>query len=72
MVFDKTGTLTHGRPEVMKVFLLVREKVFSSRLFMSVLGLAEGRSEHPLGEAITRFANQVSYTDIVFLQQVER
>ncbi|CAI8046627.1 Copper-transporting ATPase 1 [Geodia barretti] len=58
MVFDKTGTLTYGQPEVVRVILLLKEKVFTSRLFMAVLGLAEGRSEHPLGEAITRFASR--------------
>ena len=61
MVFDKTGTLTYGQPEVVRVILLLKEKVFTSRLFMAILGLAEGRSEHPLGEAITRFASRVSY-----------
>lgn len=60
MVFDKTGTLTHGQPEVVRVILLVKEELFSSHLFLSVLGLAESRSEHPLGESITRFATNVS------------
>ena len=61
IVFDKTGTLTHGEPEVVNVILLVKEAVCSSRLFSAVLGLAESRSEHPLGEAITRFATRVSF-----------
>ena len=60
VVFDKTGTLTYGKPEVVNVLLLVKEAVCSSRLFSAVLGLAESRSEHPLGEAITRFATRVS------------
>jgi Cu+-exporting ATPase len=58
MVFDKTGTLTYGRPEVIRVILVVGEAVCPSRLFTAALGLAESRSEHPLGVAITQFANK--------------
>ena len=60
MVFDKTGTLTYGEPEVVRVIFLVKEDLFSARLFTAALGLAESRSEHPLGEAIVHFASEVS------------
>jgi Cu+-exporting ATPase len=56
MVFDKTGTLTYGEPEVVRVIFLVKEDLFPARLFTAALGLAESRSEHPLGEAIVHFA----------------
>ena len=60
MVFDKTGTLTYGEPEVVRVIFLVKEDLFPARLFTAALGLAESRSEHPLGEAIVHFASEVS------------
>ena len=59
-MFDKTGTLTNGAPEVVSMILLVKEAVCSSHLLTAVLGLAESHSEHPLGEAISRFAVTVS------------
>ena len=62
VVFDKTGTLTHGRPEVVRILLLVKESVCPTRLFTTLLGLAESRSEHPLGIAIAEFARNVSLT----------
>ena len=58
-MFDKTGTLTLGRPSVIQALLFVGKSVCSTGLFVSVLGLAEGHSEHPLGLAISEFAAQV-------------
>ena len=60
VVFDKTGTLTYGRPEVVRVILFVKEAVCPARLFSAIMGLAESRSEHPLGVAISEFARNVS------------
>ena len=60
IVFDKTGTLTYGRPEVVRVILFVKEAVCPTALFTAIMGLAESRSEHPLGIAVADFARNVS------------
>ena len=54
IVFDKTGTLTKGKPEVTDIisFGLSEEKV------LLYAGIAEKRSEHPLGEAIVKKAQE--------------
>ena len=59
VVFDKTGTLTHGRPTVVQAIIFVSKAVCPTHLFTAILGLAESRSEHPLGVAIAEFATQV-------------
>ena len=53
VVFDKTGTITYGKPEVtdiIKLGNLTEDEIL--RLSASV----ERNSEHPLGEAIVRYA----------------
>ena len=59
-MFDKTGTLTHGRPEVARIILFVKEAVCPTRLFNAIIGLAESRSQHPLGLSIVEFVRNVS------------
>ena len=67
VVFDKTGTLTHGRPEVVRIILLVKEAMCPTRLFNAIIGLAESRSEHPLAVAIAEFVRNVSlYVSCLF------
>jgi len=66
IVFDKTGTLTKGEPSVTDVVAGYKWKLESSRLSMFDLqqpetvlrlaAIAEKNSEHPLGEAIVRGA----------------
>ena len=60
MIFDKTGTLTHGKPEVSRVILYTNHSTCSFKRFLSIVGLVESNSEHPLGQAITSFAKQVN------------
>jgi heavy metal translocating P-type ATPase len=54
IVFDKTGTLTYGRPTVTDV------EVFnaSSVEVLTLAATVESQSEHPLGQAITFFAQR--------------
>ena len=61
IVFDKTGTLTRGEPSVTDV--LVGESDTSTVLRLAAV--AEKNSEHPLGEAIVRGAEErgLSLTD---------
>ena len=56
IAFDKTGTLTYGKPEVVAI------ETFSSDYDVTkltyVAGSIENKSEHPLGHAISRFAQE--------------
>jgi heavy metal translocating P-type ATPase len=54
VVFDKTGTLTYGRPTVTDVmpFGAARAQV------IEWVGAVEGLSEHPLGQAISFYAQR--------------
>jgi Cu+-exporting ATPase len=56
VVFDKTGTLTEGRPSVSGVIA----KGVSDGELVSLLGVAEKHSEHPLGRSISAYAASVS------------
>ena len=62
VVLDKTGTLTEGKPRVTDVIRAVDapEEVVLVRL----VAAAERGSEHPLGEAIVRFARDERRIDI--------
>jgi len=69
IVFDKTGTLTKGEPSVTDIVAGYKWKVEGSQLSSSDLqpetvlrlaAIAEKNSEHPLGEAIVRGAQERS------------
>lgn len=53
IIFDKTGTITEGRPEVTDVIAASHVK---SEWLLQLAASAEKGSEHPLGEAIVRKA----------------
>ncbi|MHB9058960.1 MAG: heavy metal translocating P-type ATPase [Bacillota bacterium] len=55
IVFDKTGTLTQGKPAVTDVVTLGE---WDRAAVLRVAGAAEKGSEHPLGEAIVRAAEE--------------
>lgn len=52
VILDKTGTCTVGHPEVVSVSAVGDEKEF-----ISLVAAAETDSEHPLGEAVVRYAS---------------
>ena len=54
IVFDKTGTLTYGKPTVTDVETFNA----SSEEVLTLAATAESQSEHPLGQAITFFAQR--------------
>jgi len=64
IVFDKTGTITEGKPAVTNIVAVDGNEQELLRLAASV----ERHSEHPLGEAIVRAAQQQQ----VALEQPER
>ena len=54
IAFDKTGTLTHGKPEVTGVISF--SPSISEKELLQLAATVEGRSEHPLGRAVCRYA----------------
>lgn len=57
IVFDKTGTITKGRPETTDI---VPADGFGAEEILALAASAEKGSEHPLGEAIVRAAEEKS------------
>ncbi len=55
IVFDKTGTLTKGEPEVTDI---INMNDFSEEEILKYAASAEKASEHPLGEAIIKKAEE--------------
>ncbi len=55
IIFDKTGTLTIGRPTVTDFILLPG---IDKELALSEIAAVEKNSEHPLAEAIVRYAQK--------------
>ncbi|MFH1222599.1 MAG: heavy metal translocating P-type ATPase [Candidatus Micrarchaeota archaeon] len=53
VVFDKTGTLTKGKPDVTDV---IAEKDMHADDVLVMAAIAERRSEHPLAEAVVKYA----------------
>jgi len=57
IVLDKTGTITTGKLEVKDIILLDSEKgIDDQESLLKLAAIAEKKSEHPLGEAIYKFA----------------
>jgi heavy metal translocating P-type ATPase len=59
VAFDKTGTLTRGHPEVVAVDAVAGR---SPSEVLQIAGVAETRSEHPLGRAIASHAKASGLT----------
>ncbi|NLX08452.1 MAG: copper-translocating P-type ATPase [Chloroflexi bacterium] len=57
IVLDKTGTLTRGEPSMTDFVVSKSARLDESRL-LALAASAERGSEHPLGEAIVRAANE--------------
>jgi P-type Cu+ transporter len=58
IVFDKTGTLTKGKPSVTDI--ITRD--FDNNEVLRLAAIAEKNSEHPLGEAVIRAAQESGLT----------
>ncbi len=63
VVLDKTGTITEGRPDVTDVILISDH--FTKPELLHIIGSVERLSEHPLAEAVVRYAQKsgVSFAD---------
>ncbi len=55
VLFDKTGTVTKGQPEVTDVITFGMDE----KELIGLVASAEKRSEHPLGEAVVRKAEEL-------------
>jgi P-type Cu+ transporter len=55
VVLDKTGTITSGRPEVTAI-VLAQPSSFGEGEMLRLAAALERSSEHPLGEAVVRYA----------------
>lgn len=66
IVFDKTGTITKGAPEVTDVFDLEVDDL------LAYAGSIEKASEHPLGEAIVKYAEKsdVAFYDVEAFESI--
>lgn len=61
IVFDKTGTLTYGKPTVTDAQTLQGNE----SEFLSVAGALESKSEHPIGQAISFYAQRAGVPALV-------
>ncbi len=57
IVLDKTGTITTGQPEVVQVLIAPRSGFLEEDMLRLAAAL-ERSSEHPLGEAVVRYAGK--------------
>ncbi|MCK4559528.1 MAG: cadmium-translocating P-type ATPase [Calditrichia bacterium] len=55
IAFDKTGTLTEGKPVVRKI---ISEGNFQEEEILNLAASLESKSEHPIAEAIVKYANE--------------
>lgn len=55
IIFDKTGTITEGKPKLTDI---ITAKGFSKEKLLQLAASAEKGSEHPLGDAIVRAAEE--------------
>jgi Cu+-exporting ATPase len=59
IVLDKTGTVTEGRPDVVAVYVQDGiENIHDENALISLIASAEQPSEHPLGQAVVRYARE--------------
>lgn len=59
IAFDKTGTLTNGRPDVTEVI----EVSAKEQEIVAIAAAIEKRSQHPLAEAIVKYAKRSGNTE---------
>lgn len=60
IVFDKTGTLTYGKPTVTNV----SDFTGNVSKLLSIAGALESKSEHPIGQAISFYAQKEGATKL--------
>ncbi|MEH7096171.1 heavy metal translocating P-type ATPase [Neobacillus vireti] len=68
IAFDKTGTLTKGKPEVTEV--IVRNGLDQEELILKAASI-ENLSNHPLAQAIVKYAKQTLKRDLLQPESLE-
>jgi len=66
LAIDKTGTITKGEPRVVSVFSLINEIEL-----LGIVSSIEKKSEHPLAEAIIKYAKDNNVDDIYDIEEFE-
>jgi heavy metal translocating P-type ATPase len=56
VIFDKTGTITDGRFDLTDIALAAGDTAEFDRIYLPLIAAVEKYSEHPLGQAVLRFA----------------
>ena len=59
IVFDKTGTLTKGEPVVTDIIIKEKSSIYSKEELLKLSASSELYSEHPLGKAMVKKAQQL-------------
>ena len=59
IVFDKTGTLTKGEPVVVDIIIKGKSSIYSKEELLRLSASSELYSEHPLGKAMVKKAQQL-------------
>lgn len=70
IAFDKTGTLTIGRPEVTD-FIVSKSLQDQEQALLQVAASIENQSNHPLAQAIVRYARERKITSFLDTDYVE-
>jgi len=68
IAFDKTGTLTTGKPEITDV---IAQDGFSSEEILLIAASIERHSNHPLANAIVRYAQETMSGKFIELDSIE-
>lgn len=71
IVFDKTGTITEGKPKVTDV-VVKSESEITEEYLLQLAASAEKGSEHPLGEAIVKDAEErgIEFKNLDFFKAI--
>lgn len=57
VALDKTGTITYGKPEVVELY--INDDSINKTEIISLIGSAELGSQHPVAEAIVKYARNI-------------
>ena len=73
VIVDKTGTITIGKPTLIDIINDVEVSKFSKAEFISIIASLENKSEHPIANAITKYAaeNNFQIKDVANFENIQ-